>query len=82
MKQYFIKCCLVAACLTTLAVSADAQRVSRKRGAATTTPAGNTAGQDNQQQQTNNAKPPSGYNPYGNIPIENATATGNSDSVI
>src|SRR5215217_3294192 len=81
MKQYFIKCCLLAACLTTLAVSAEAQRVSRKRAAATTTPAAN-AGQNNQQQQTNDAKPPSGYNPYGNIPIENAPATAGSDSVV
>src|SRR6478609_5827904 len=81
MRQYFIKCCFVAACVTTLAVTADAQRVSRKRGAATNAPANNAA-QNNQQQQTNDAKPPSGYNPYGNIPIENAASTGTSDSVI
>src|SRR5215218_37973 len=81
MRQYFIKCCFVAACVTSLAVTADAQRVSRKRAAAANTPAANAA-QGNQQQQTNDAKPPSGYNPYGNIPIEAAPTTGTNDSVI
>jgi hypothetical protein len=81
MKQNILNCCLLAACVTLLAAGADAQRVSRKRGAGTA-PANNAATQDNQQQQTNDAKPPSGYNPYGNIPIENSITTGNSDSVI
>src|SRR5437764_10810694 len=76
----YLKWCLVVACVTTFAATADAQRVSRKRGAATTSPA--NAGQDNQQQQTNVAKPPSGSNPYGNIPIENATSTATGDSVV
>ncbi len=78
MKPYFVKCCLLAACVSTLAVSADAQRVSRKRAATNTN---NAAAQDNQQQQTNDTKTPSGYNPYGNIPIEAAPSTA-GDSVI
>lgn len=80
MKTCLIKYCLVAVCVASLAATADAQRVSRKRAAATTQPANTT--QDNQQQQTNDVKPPSGYNPYGNIPIENAIPTGDSGTVI
>ena len=80
MKQSIIKCCLFAACVTTLAMTADAQRTARKRAAGGSAQTSN-AGQNNQQQ-TNDVKPPSGYNPYGNIPIENATATGTSDSVV
>ena len=38
--------------------------------------------QDQNQQQTNNVKPPLGYNPYGNIPIEKDTTSGYNDSVV
>jgi gliding motility associated protien GldN len=53
-----------------------AQRPSRRRGAGTTTqpPAG-------EQQQNNDNKPPSGYNPYGNIPIV-VDSSGESNNVI
>lgn len=78
MRTYLIKCCLVSACVLSLVASADAQRVSKKRGAGATK---TTTGQDNQQQ-TNDVKPPSGYNPYGNIPIESAASTASNDSVI
>ena len=80
MKPYFIKACLGVVCLSTLVATADAQRVSRKRGAAgaTTSQSANTG----QQQQTNDVKAPSGYNPYGNIPIESAPTTGTNDSVV
>lgn len=75
MRHSFIKVCMVTFSLTTLVVSADAQRASRKRG--TAAPATGEA-----QQQTNSVKTPSGYNPYGNIPIEAAPATaGSNDSV-
>lgn len=55
--------------------TADAQRGSRRR---TTTPA-NPQGSGNTEQQTqeqNNNRQPSGYNPYGNVPIEVDTGTG------
>ena len=78
MRTCIIKYCLVAICLTSLVASAEAQRTPRRRGAATTQPA---ATQGNQQQQTNDVKAPSGYNPYGNIPIENTIASGDSSSV-
>jgi gliding motility associated protien GldN len=77
MRTTIIKFCLVAACVTFLADTADAQRAPRRRAATGNAPAGN-----NQQQQTNDAKPPSGYNPYGNIPIESAPTAGTNDSVI
>lgn len=71
----------MAMCIAAFAVSADAQRVSRKRAAGAAQTKTPNSGQDNQQQ-TNDVKPPSGYNPYGNIPIESAAATGTNDSVI
>jgi len=56
-------------------LNADAQRPSKKRGAP-------PAGQD-QTQQTSVAKPPSGYNPYGNIPIvKDSSGAGYNDSVV
>src|SRR6476659_2265620 len=82
MRLSFLKWCLIAACVTVLSITVNAQRVSRKRAAGGNTQSSTNAGQDNQQQQTNNVKSPSGYNPYGNIPIENATTTGTSDSVV
>jgi gliding motility associated protien GldN len=56
-----------------IASSADAQRAGRRRGQ-TNQPA-QTTGQETQQQ-NNDARPPSGYNPYGNTPIEVDTGTG------
>jgi gliding motility associated protien GldN len=71
MKRHFIKASLILLSFTLLVADADAQRTSRKRAGAagTTTPATDAAGQ-NRTQQNNNAAAPSGYNPYGNIPIE------------
>jgi gliding motility associated protien GldN len=79
MKSNWIKLCLFLAIFGAMAGQADAQRRSTRRGAAraTTTPQENT-----QQQQTNNTAAPSGYNPYGNIPIRVEGATGSGDSVI
>lgn len=62
-----------------VAANADAQRQSRRRNTA----AGNNAQQPAQQEQNNNTTTPSGYNPYGNLPIEvDKTEGGYNDSVI
>src|SRR5436190_5590444 len=63
MKSIVVKGCLVAVFAALLMVDADAQRTGRKR-TTTNSPANTQA-----QQQTNNTTQPSGYNPYGNIPI-------------
>jgi gliding motility associated protien GldN len=57
-------------------MNADAQRASRKRAA--NAPA--TQGVQ-QTEQTQDVKPPSGYNPYGNIPIER-DSTSNTNGVV
>jgi gliding motility associated protien GldN len=57
-------------------MNADAQRASRKR--ATNAPA--TQGVQ-QTEQTQDVKPPSGYNPYGNIPVER-DSTSNTNGVV
>lgn len=75
MKSRFIKFCVFSLLLTVVATSADAQRAGRRRGQ--TNPPPTTGGvEDQTQQQNNNSRPPSGYNPYGNIPIEVDTGTG------
>ncbi|HET7897603.1 MAG TPA: hypothetical protein VFL47_08035, partial [Flavisolibacter sp.] len=74
MKSRIIKLCLFSLLLTMFAASADAQRTGRKRGQ--TNPPPTTQGGEETQQQNNNARPPSGYNPYGNVPIETDTGSG------
>ena len=64
MKYFVVKTCLVALFVATMVSESNAQRTNRRR--TTTTP---TTGNEQQQQQTNNNAQPSGYNPYGNIPI-------------
>jgi gliding motility associated protien GldN len=64
MKSYVIKIGVCSLILAVGVMSVQAQRSGRKR---------NNAAQpvdNSQQQQTNNTHVPSGYNPYGNIPIE------------
>lgn len=73
MKSRFIKFGLFSLILVLLVSSADAQRPSRRRAPATNNPA---TQEDQTQQQNNNSRPPSGYNPYGNIPIEVDTGSG------
>jgi gliding motility associated protien GldN len=74
MKSRMIKLCLFSLLLTIVATSADAQRGGRKRGQTNPPAAG---GQEEQQtQQNNDTRQPSGYNPYGNIPIEVDTGAG------
>jgi gliding motility associated protien GldN len=74
MKSNAVKVCLVVVFAAFLVANADAQRSGRKR---TTTPAGN---QQTTQQQNNNTQP-SGYNPYGNIPIV-VDSSGVSDTMV
>ena len=73
MKRLIIKCSLFSLLFLTLVESADAQRAGRRRGQ-TNPPA--TQGTGETQQQNNDTRQPSGYNPYGNIPIEVDTGTG------
>lgn len=81
MKRSIIKACLFSVFMTALLVNANAQRTSKKKTAANQQQT--DAGQDQSQQQNNNAKVPSGYNPYGNIPIEKAPSEGGyNDSVV
>jgi gliding motility associated protien GldN len=71
MKVNFLKLsvCVVAAAL--LAGNADAQRTSKRRNNTNNPQPTNTdpTQQGNQQQQNNNNAQPSGYDPYGGLPI-------------
>src|SRR5687767_11090921 len=80
MKSPILKSCLCFLLMVLFVASADAQRRRTTRG--TTTPA---TGQPDatQQEQNNNTSAPSGYNPYGNLPIEvDNSAGGYNDSVL
>ncbi|HVK96282.1 MAG TPA: gliding motility protein GldN [Flavisolibacter sp.] len=68
MNSRIIKVALFSLFLLMLAADADAQRASRRRTTTPTTTPQNAQGQT--QEQNNNTAPPSGYNPYGNIPIQ------------
>src|SRR6266487_5771466 len=74
MKSIIIKTgvfCLFAVCM----FNAEAQRNGRKRN-------NTNQPQNNQQQNTiNNTQQPSGYNPYGNIPIR-VDSVGAADTVV
>jgi gliding motility associated protien GldN len=74
MKKQLVKLILLVACIGGIAMSADAQRRGRTRGQ--TTPANNQQSPDTTSQQVNNVNRASGYNPYGNTPIEMAPRTG------
>ncbi|HYV54919.1 MAG TPA: gliding motility protein GldN [Chitinophagaceae bacterium] len=63
MKRLMVKSSLVGLAVALIAMNADAQRSKKVRN-----PQGNPQNQT-QQQSTNNNKQPSGYSPYGNIPI-------------
>jgi hypothetical protein len=75
MNNRIIKLCLLMA-LGLAAVDASAQRAPKKR-----TDAANQQQNNQQQQQTNDTKPPSGYNPYGNVPMRVDTS-GDADNTI
>ncbi len=74
MKRLLIKGCFFSLLLVLAASSADAQRGRRTRNQ--NNPPATTGGEEQTQQQNNNNRPPSGYNPYGNIPIEVDTGSG------
>ena len=80
MKNHIIKLCFLSLLISGAAINANAQRTSRKKTNNTSQP---QTGSQEQNQQNNVTKPPSGYNPYGNIPIEkDNSGTGYNDSVI
>lgn len=74
MRSRIVKLCLFSLLLAVVATSADAQRTGRRRGQ-TNAPSA-TGTNDQTQQQNNDTRPPSGYNPYGNTPIEVDTGSG------
>jgi gliding motility associated protien GldN len=74
MKSFVLKSCLLGVLVTVIVADANAQRTGRRRNP-TTTPA-----TQEPTQQTNNTQP-SGYNPYGNIPIE-VDSSGVLDTVV
>jgi gliding motility associated protien GldN len=77
MKSPILKSCLCFLLVALIASNADAQRSSRRRNTTTPTQA------DTTQAQNNNTAAPSGYNPYGNVPIEvDNSAGGYNDSVL
>ena len=69
MKTTIIKFSMVALLVGLIATDADAQRRRSRRGGGGTEPA-QTENGGQTQGQTNENRQPSGYNPYGNIPIE------------
>lgn len=78
MKSPILKSCLCFLLMALLVSNADAQRSPRRR-----TDTNPSTTQPNQQTQNNNTAAPSGYNPYGNVPIEvDKSAGGYNDSVI
>jgi gliding motility associated protien GldN len=76
MKSYVVKGCLVAVLVAGIVAEASAQRAGRRRS---TSNPGTTPTQN--QQQNNNNTQPSGYNPYGNIPIV-VDSSGVSDTLV
>lgn len=70
MKSNILKFCFLSLAVVTLAADADAQRAPRRRGGGgTTPPAGTTTGSQTESEQNNVNRQPSGYNPYGGVPI-------------
>ena len=67
MKNLIVKGCLCLTAFVAVAQSADAQRTGRRRTSTGTQPT-DTIPKGNNQQNNNNTQP-SGYNPYGNVPI-------------
>ncbi len=77
MNNTSIKFCFLVLLSTTIMMDAAAQRAPKKR-----TDAANQQNQQAQnQQQNNDVKPPSNYNPYGNVPIRVDTS-GEADNTI
>ena len=70
MKSNILKFCFLCLAVASLAVDADAQRSGRRRGGGGNPPPATTTGGQTESEQNNVSRQPSGYNPYGNIPIE------------
>ncbi|MET0394760.1 MAG: gliding motility protein GldN, partial [Chitinophagaceae bacterium] len=68
---YVVKTCLFVLFVAGIAANAEAQRTGRRPNNNNNRPPanGNTPDPQNNQQQQQNNNQPSGYNPYGNIPI-------------
>lgn len=77
MKSVFLKAGLFLFVTVVAADAADAQRTGRRR---TTTPTTTQPGQQ-PQQQTNNNQMPSGYDPYGGLPIR-VDSSGLTDTTV
>jgi len=75
MKRITVKCSLIGLAVALVALNADAQRSGKKRNQQ------NATQNQTQQQSTNNNKQPSGYNPYGNIPIR-VDSSGVTDNTV
>jgi gliding motility associated protien GldN len=75
MKRSMVKSSLVCLTVVFITMNADAQRTSKKRNQQN-----NTQNQTQQQSNNNNAQP-SGYNPYGNIPIRVDTSAVTDNTV-
>ncbi len=72
MKDRIIKLSLLLVFVTAVGLESDAQRAPRRRNNA---PQGTTPGTTPAETQQNNQnRPATGYNPYGNVPIEQAPA--------
>jgi gliding motility associated protien GldN len=78
MKSPILKSCFLLLMVVSAISEVNAQRAPRRR--TNTTPT--TTTQPNQQEQNNNTTSPSGYNPYGNLPIEVDKSEGYNDSVV
>ena len=78
MKNLVIKCGLSLLLTALLVQGVDAQRTGRKR--TNTQPTGNNTNPTENQQNNNNTQP-SGYNPYGNVPIV-VDSSGGADTAI
>lgn len=71
MKLSIYKKCLLVAFAALLVADVSAQRTGRNRNNTNTNTNRNTQGNNQQQQQqVNDTRPPSGYDPYGGVPIE------------
>jgi gliding motility associated protien GldN len=75
MKSFALKSCLFVGLVVMVAAEADAQRAGRRRNNPTNQPT------TNQPTTTTNNTQPSGYNPYGNLPIE-VDSSGMADTIV
>ncbi len=78
MQNRIIKISLLFVLVAAIATEADAQRTPRRRTNTQSNPP------PAETQQTNDTRQPSGYNPYGNVPIEQAAPAegGYNDSAV